>query len=238
MNPRLLVLLLCLLLFGKTVHAQSVPPGAIDREYLIVSGGVTLLKWERFKNPPHDIWWLNFIRASRIRIQQLRDQGVQGRQITWFVYLPAYKTRAAQEGKELISTITSVRDAYGVNLKFFSTTKELINYMNAGRPRHNVKIANFEYFGHSNKACFMFDYSNTIDSASKVWLHEDELSKINRGIFTRDAFVKSWGCHTGSSMSRKWRAATGVKMWGLTGRTQYLTHELPVPAKSDGRWVH
>ena len=56
----------------------------------------------------------------------------------------------------------------------------------------------------------MFDYSNNIDSASKVWLHQDDLKKINRGIFARDAYVKSWGCHTGESMSKKWHEATGV----------------------------
>ena len=46
----------------------------------------------------------------------------------------------------------------------------IIDYLNAGRPRDQVKIAGFEFFGHSNRACFMFDYSNEVDSASKSWL--------------------------------------------------------------------
>ena len=100
-----------------------------------------------------------------------------------------------------------------------------------------VKIANLEFFGHSNKACLMFDYSNMIDSGSKAWLHEKEFSKIKRGIFTRDALVRSWGCHTGESMSQKFRSATGVPMWGLIGKSQYLTEELPIPSKATGRWV-
>jgi len=84
----------------------------------------------------------------------------------------------------------------------------------------------------------MFDYSNVLDSASKSWLHEDELTKINRRAFARGAFVKSWGCHTGESMSTKWRAATGVRMIGAIGKTQYMMEELPVLVSQTDRWVN
>lgn len=236
----LLLFLIVAWLTPPTLRAAEGGGGAAGpaQEYIVVSGGVTLHHWEKWKAEPHDNWWLNFIRASRIRIQQLREQGVPGSQITWFVYSPAYKTRAKQEGKELFSTIESVRDAYGIKLKYFSRTSELINYLNNGQPRDRVKIANFEYFGHSNKAAFLFDYSNIIDSASKVWLHEDDLNQIRRDIFTRDAFAKSWGCHSGESMSQKFRAVTGIRMWGAVGRSQYNTHELPSLASSTGRWKY
>ena len=72
-----------------------------------------------------------------------------------------------QDHADLIDHIVSVRDKYGVNLIFFSNTEQVINYLNSGRPRDRVKIADFEFYGHSNKACFMFDYSNEIDSGSK-----------------------------------------------------------------------
>ncbi len=242
MKP-LLVALACVLLSGVAPRALHAAPASnasnaplAGPEYIVVSGGPTLMKWEQWKIQPHDLWWMNFIRAARIRIQQLEAQGVPGSQITWLVYRPSYETRAAQDGQDLIAHITSVRDRYGVNLRFFRRTETLIDYLNNGQPRDRVKIADFEYFGHSNKACFLFDYSNVIDSASKVWLHESELTKIHRGIFTSDAFVKSWGCHTGESMSKKFRAATGIRMWGATGRSQYNTHELPSLATRDGRW--
>ena len=83
----------------------------------------------------------------------------------------------------------------------------------------------------------MFDYSNVIDSGSKCWLHEKELGKIRRGIFTSDALVRSWGCHTGESMSKKWLAATGVPMWGVIGKTQYMMDELPVIVGQNAKWV-
>ncbi len=192
------------------------------------------------KAAPHDQWWGNFIRAARVRIEELRKLHGPDARITWLVYKPGYSRRAArQDHTDLIGNIISVRDKYGVNLVFFDSADQLINYLNAGQPRNQVKIANFEFYGHSNRACFMFDYSNEIDSASKVWLHESDLKKIHRGLFTRDAFVKSWGCHTGESMSKEWRDATGKKMIGAIGKTNYADGHLRgwVPALSPGgRW--
>ena len=209
--------LLFLILAIKNVPAQEG-----QREYIILSGGPSLHEWEKFKAAPHDRWWGNFIRTARVRIEQLRKQHGPSALITWLVYKPGYVRRAVrQDHADLIGNIISVRDKYGVNLIFFSNTEQVINYLNSGRPRDRVKIANFEFYGHSNKACFMFDYSNEIDSGSKVWLHESELRRIRRGIFSHKAFVKSWGCHTAESMSKYWRQATGTKMIGAFGKTDY-----------------
>jgi hypothetical protein len=214
--------------------------GQVQKEYILVSGGPSLEEWEKYKAAPHDRWWGNFIRAARVRIEQLRKLHGPDARITWLVYKPGYVRRAQrQDHADLIGNIVSVRDKYGVNLIFFDRTDQLINYLNAGQPRDRVKIANFEFYGHSNRACFMFDYSNEIDSASKVWLHETELKKIRRGIFSRDAFVKSWGCHTGESMSKYWRQATGTRMIGAIGKTDYSNGHLRgwIPALSPGgRW--
>jgi hypothetical protein len=224
-----------LILALSAVFANAVEAAA-DREYVLISGGVSLYAWEKFKAQPHDGWWMNFIRAARLRIQQIQGQDPDA-QITWLVYRPSYLARGRQDHRDYISDINSVRDTYHIRLIFFDRTPELINYLNAGQPRDRVKICNFEFFGHSNKACWMFDYSNNLDSASKAWLHEKEFGQINRGIFTKDAFVKSWGCHTGESMSKRWRSAIGIPMWGAVGKTQYMTDELPILSSADGRWV-
>ena len=202
--------------------ALTSAPAEVQREYIVVSGGPSLIEWEKYKVAPHDRWWGNFIRSARVRIEQLRKQLGPTARITWLVYKPGYVRRAQrQDHSDLIGNIASVRAKYGLNLVFFSDTGQLINYLNNGQPRDRVKIANFEFYGHSNKACFMFDYSNEIDSGSKVWLHESELNRIHRGIFTHNAFVKSWGCHTAESMSKLWRQATGKKMIGAFGKTDY-----------------
>jgi len=205
------------------------------KEVIVISGGVSLSKWENYKPQPHDRWWMNFVRAARIRIQQVRSEDPEA-QITWLVYKPAYLRRAPEEGKDLLTLIDSVRDAYRVRRIYFSQASELIDYLNAGKNRETVKISDLEYFGHSNKACWMFDYSNYIDSASKVWFHEDDLPKLRPGIFAKDAYVKSWGCHSGESMNAHFRRATGVPMWGAVGKTQYRTDELPALAEKSGRW--
>ena len=230
---RQLVILFAALVFLSPKPARAAAAG---REYIILAGGVSLWTWEKFKSQPHDHWWMNFVRASRIRIQELQAQDPE-LPITWFVYKPSYIARARQEKNDLISHIESVRDAYKVKLVFFDQTQELIDYLNRGQPRDRVKIVGFEFFGHSNKACWMFDYSSNIDSASKAFLHENQLTQIQRGIFARNAFVKSWGCHTGESMSRKFKSATGIPMWGAIGKTQYQTEALPLLSSNKGRWV-
>jgi hypothetical protein len=234
MKSAVLRLLAVLLFLTAATPLRAADP---SREYIIIAGGVSLHIWEKWKAAPHDGWWMNFIRASRIRIQQFHQEFGPDLNITMLVYRPSYVTRGRQDGEDHLSKINSVRDAYRIKLVYFDSTSELLNYINAGQPRDRVKIASLEYFGHSNKACFMFDYSNDIDSASKCWLHEKELGQIRRGIFTKDAFVKSWGCHTGESFSKKWRSATGVPMIGAVGKTQYMNEVLPILSTAGGRWT-
>ena len=179
MRSVVLLLLASFTLAATPLRADPVPPAA-SGEFIILTGGVSLWVWEKWKANPHDNWWMNFIRASRIRIQEIQTLS-PGAQITWLVYRPSYESRSRQEHNDLIGHITSVRDAYGVKLMWFDKPSQVINYLNAGQPRDRVKIANFEFYGHSNKACWMFDYSNNIDSASKCWLHQDELKQIKRG---------------------------------------------------------
>lgn len=231
-----MVRLLALFLMVGVLTAKA----EVEREYVLVSGGPSLHEWEKFKAEPHDRWWGNFIRAARVRIQEIQTKSGPGAKITWLVHKPSYLRRASRQDKQdLIANIVSVRDKYGVKLVWFDEGDELIEYLNAGQPRDRVKIANFEYYGHSNRACWMFDYSNEIDSGSKSWLHENDLARIHRDIFTRDAFIKSWSCHTAESMSKKWKRATGKRMIGAIGKTDYSNGHLRnwTPGLSQGsRW--
>ncbi|HMG04119.1 MAG TPA: hypothetical protein VK581_01580 [Chthoniobacterales bacterium] len=233
MKRLLAILVLFSLLLGSRAFAAAAPVG----ESVILVGGPSLMQWEKYKAQPHDHWWANFVRAARIRTEQIRNEVGPDAKITWLVYGPGYKDRAAQEKQDLFEHIRSVRDKFNLKLIYFSKGDEVINYLNNGQPRDSLKVADFEYFGHSNRACFMFDYSSNIESACKAWLHEDELKQISRGVFARNAFIKSWGCHTGESMSRKWYAATGTHMWGVIGKTQYMMDELPVIVGKDAKWV-
>jgi hypothetical protein len=228
---RLSFLLVLLLLLGGSALAAN-------GEYIIVVGGPSMYQWEKYKVYPHDHWWANFVHAARLRTEQVRAQLGPDAQITWLVYKQGYLDRATQEHQDLIGLIDSVREKFNLNLVWFHAGSEVIDYLNNGQARNRMKIAGFEYFGHSNRACFMFDYSNVLDSASKSWLHENELSKIDRRAFAHGAYVRSWGCHTGESMSKKWYRATGTHMIGAIGKTQFMMEELPILTSTDGKWVN
>ena len=226
-----------LLIVSLSIFAFVAPAFAARTEWIIVVGGPSLHEWEQYKAEPHDHWWANFIHAARLRTEQLRAQLGPDQMITWLVYKQGYVDRAAQEHQDLLRYIVSVKERYNLNLVWFHAGSDVINYLNTG-PRDRLKVSGFEYFGHSNKACFMFDYSNNIDSACKSWLHESDLHNINGHIFALGAYVKSWGCHTGESMSEKWYRATGTHMIGAIGKTQFMMEELPILTSEDGKWVN
>ena len=210
----------------------------ITPEYVVLVGGPSLMVWEKYKAEPHDHWWANFVRAARIRTEQLREKYGPDAKITWLVYKQGYIDRGVQEKMNLLEFLDSVKEKFNLNLVYIKNGNDVINYLNNGQPRDQVKVAFFEYFGHSNKACFMFDYSSNVDSACKAWLHEKELVGINRSVFTRDASIRSWGCHTGEMFSQSWHRAVGNRMWGVVGKTQFMTDELPIISTPGGKWTN
>lgn len=240
---RWLLVGLALGLLAEPSRAQS---GGFDyarSEFVILSGGPALRRWEDLRIPSeqHDRWWGNFIRSARIRIQQIRRAHGPAARITWIVYRPSYEMRVPEDAVRAadqpaaMSKIESVRDAYNLKMIYFSKTDELIRYLNS-RPRRSV--VNFEYFGHSNRHCFMFDYSAEISGASVAFLHESQLKRLRGSVFHPQATIRSWGCHTGESFSKQWRKAVGIPMDGADGKTDYsvIIDHVSLP-RVNGRWV-
>jgi hypothetical protein len=209
-----------------------------NNEWILLVGGPSMHQWEQYKAQPHDHWWANFVHAARLRTEQLRLELGPDAKITWLIYKQGYIDRSKQENQDLVSNIEAGREKFNIDIHWFNRGPEVINYLNTGQNRDRVKVAGFEYFGHSNKACFMFDYSSNLDSASKSWLHESDLTRIDRRVFARGVYAKSWGCHTGEEMSKKWYSATGTHMIGALGKTQYMMEELPILTSENGRWVN
>jgi hypothetical protein len=234
---KIISLLIIVLFFGKGYGAKQEVG-----EYLIVSGGPALRKWEdlRLKKEQHDRWWGNFIRPARVRMVELQKQLPAGTVVTWLVYSGAYIKRASEDKQPLMSHILSVRDTYKINLVFFSDAIELIRYINESSHRKNMKISGFEFFGHSNKHCMMFDYSSEVSGASAVWLHENDLKKIDRGAFISKPYCQSWGCHAAESMCKVWKKRFGFKLVGALGKTDYTNmhlHNWQVGLSDGSRWV-
>jgi hypothetical protein len=210
---------------------------AQSREDIVLTGGPALRFMEHGKEASHDVYWFNFVDASVIRLKELKAQAKGDELVTWVVYRPGYASRSAELGLDLPAQITAKAKAVGAKLVWFDTKEALIRYFNQGLDRSKTKIGSFDYFGHSNKACFLFDYSNTIDTMSIVWLHVHDLRLINRGDFARDAVCKSWGCHSGEMYSQWWKDQFDVALTGAIGKTDFEHGGLPVLSSTDGKWA-
>jgi len=208
------------------------------REWIVLSGGPALRFHEAGKERSHDNHWGNFIDSAVVRIKELKPQLLEGDQITWLVYRPGYQSRGAELNGDLLTNILKRANQEGVALFWFDSQEQLINYLNKGKDRMTDKIHHFDYFGHSNKACFLFDYSNVMDSMSKDYLHTMDLKKIKADIFTSNAVCQSWGCHSGEYYSAKWKERFGVSMTGAIGKTDYSRlNSLPFLSSDKGRWA-
>jgi len=190
-------------------------------DHVVVTGGPALRKWENLRVPDdqHDRWWANFIRASTLRIDEIRKTRGPNAPVVWMVHKPSYQTRGREDNKPYTKWISELATKRKVTLIWFQSSGDFLNALNS-RPRNSVE--SFDFFGHSNRHAFMFDYGNTIMAVSNSWLHENDLRRIKSSIFTRKAACKSWGCHSGESMSAAWKKAIGVPLEGARGATSYV----------------
>lgn len=207
------------------------------KEYIVLSGGPALRKWEKSKERTHDVFWGNFVESALVRIGELKAKAGPGDQIAWLVFKPGYVSRSREERQELTSVVQQKANAIGVALFWFDTTDQVINYINRGKDRTQLAVGSLDYFGHSNKVNWMFDYSNDIDGCSTIFLHTRDLSQLQAAAFAPDAEAKSWGCHSGEYYSQKFFDLTGVKMWGAVGKTDYSRGGLPFVSTEGGRWT-
>ena len=219
---------------------------AVGGEHIFVSGGPALRGWEKLRKSTdqHDNYWHNFVRKAKWRMFEVLKEEGPDTQITWMVYKPAYVRRASEEGRPLVQWVESVRDEFfkdrhnkDIKLIWIDSGDDIVRYINSGPGRRRNKVAMFEYFGHSNRHAFLLDYSSAVMGASKAWLHEDDLAKLKRNAFAKGAFCRSFGCHTGESMSKTWKKATGVRMWGVQGKTDY-SDERTVKVSTGGFWKY
>ena len=229
---RFFLILIAAVIFG-TLGAS-----AQTSEAIVLTGGPALRFMEHGKGDvSHDVYWFNFVDASVIRLTQLKSEAKPGEQITWLIYRPAYASRSKELGLDLLAQLQTKAKQLGVTLHWFDSQADLIAYLNKGFDRNKVKIVNFDYFGHSNKACFLFDYSNTIDTMSIAWLHVKDLRLIDSDIFAKDATCKSWGCHSGEEYSQWWKSHFDAPMTGAIGKTDFAHGGLPQLSNSDGKWT-
>lgn len=205
-------------------------------EHVILCGGPALQSWEKLRQESHqhDRFWGNFVRASTLRMAEVRKAYGKQAKLVWIVYRPGYENRAREDGKPLVRWIAENAAKRNVELIWVSSGSAAIRAINS---RRSGSILTFDFFGHSNKHCLMLDYSSDFMGACKAWIHENDLPKIRRSVFARNAICQSWGCHTGESMSGKWRNALGIKLIGARGKTDYVPIGQGKMPTVSGSWV-
>lgn len=205
-------------------------------EHVIVTGGPALRKWEdyRVKEDQHDRWWANFVRASTLRMAEIRQAYGSDASIVWMVYQQGYQARGREDGKPYTTWINEQAAKRRVTLLWVTGGNDLIRKINS-RPRGSIET--FDYFGHSNRYAFMLDYGCDVMAASTEWLHERDLSRIKGSVFAKNAYCKSWGCHTGESMSKVWKSSVGIPLEGAKGPTSYVVVGQGKLPSVSGSWV-
>lgn len=227
--------LLVILLFTIVFSLGSQQASASD--HVILAGGPALRKWEnlRVEKDRHDRWWANFIHASTMRMDNIRASYGPSAKLIWLVHKAGYIARASEDGKPYTEWIAGQATKRGAKLIWVDSGASVIRAINS-RPAKS--ITTFDFFGHSNKYCFLLDYSSDIIGVSTAWLHEKDLYKIKSSVFSSNAICKSWGCHSGESMNYFWRAATGKEIIGARGKTDYTSLSKGKMPAINGSWVY
>ncbi len=219
-----------------TLIFSIAPQAASASDHVILAGGPALRKWEnlRIEKDRHDRWWANFIHSSTMRMDHIKAAYGPSAKIIWMVHKNGYAARAHEDGKPYTQWISDQANKRGAQLIWINSSSSIINAINS-RPAKS--ITTFDYFGHSNKHCFLLDYSSEIYGACKAWLHEKDLHQIKASVFADKAICKSWGCHTGESMNTYWKAATGLEIIGAKGKTDYSALSDGNMPTINGTWI-
>lgn len=223
-------------LFSIVLFTYVCAQTALAHEHVILTGGPALIKWEsyRVESERHDRWWANFIRASTLHMDHLKAQYGDSESITWYVYKKGYTLRGKEDQKPYTSWIKKQATKRKATLVWINSGEDFIKKFNQ-LPTAQTKT--FHFFGHSNKHCFLLDYSADILGVSTAWIHETELSKLSAKPFAQNAICKSWGCHSGESMNKYWQQSTRQKLIGAKGKTDYTPLSFGKMPKVNGRWI-
>ena len=213
---------------------------ALANDIVLISGGPALRSHERYKPNTHDRYWANFIDSALARVEELHKELPNDR-ITWLVFRPGYVTRGEDDKQDYFKIIEERGGKHGLVPIYFDNKDQFFTLLRRDGSPERPKIARLEYYGHSNKKCWMFDYSNRVDGGAiePLVVHVDDLEKISGSSFTPNATCVSYGCHSGEEFSQRWRMIVGRPMVGAVGKTDYSAGGMPKLSEGKGgSWVY
>ncbi len=210
-------------------------------DIVLISGGPALRSFEKFRTASHDKYWGNFIDAAVSRAKELKSGLKPGDPIVWLVFRPSYLRRTEEDQQDYLKILEERGQIVGIAPIYFDNKDQLFALLRRDGSKDKPKISRLEYFGHSNKKCWMFDYSNRVDGGAlePLVLHVDDLDNISGSSFTSDAECVSYGCHSGEEFSQRWRMIVGRPMVGAVGKTDYSDGGIPkLSTGKGGSWAY
>jgi hypothetical protein len=226
---------------GLILLVLSLAGSAFANDIVLISGGPALRAHERFKTASHDKYWGNFIDSALARVGELRKELGPGDRLTWLVFRPGYVTRGDDDKQDYFKIIEERGQKHGLAPVYFDNKNQLFTLLRRDGSQERPKISRLEYFGHSNKKCWMFDYSNRVDGGAiePLVVHVDDLENISGSSFTPNATCVSYGCHSGEEFSQRWRMVVGRPMVGAIGKTDYSDGGMPKLSEGKGgSWAY
>ena len=124
----------------------------IAKEHVILCGGPASRRWEnlRVERDRHDRWWANFVRASNMRMDEIRKSHGTDASIIWIVYKNGYVTRGRYDSKPYTTWIAEQAAKRKAKLIWINSGDQAISAINSRRD-----IVTFDFFGHSNR-CLLY----------------------------------------------------------------------------------
>ena len=226
---------------GLILLVLSLAGSAFANDIVLISGGPALRAHERFKTASHDKYWGNFIDSALARVGELRKELGPGDRLTWLVFRPGYVTRGDDDKQDYFKIIEERGQKHGLAPVYFDNKNQLFTLLRRDGSQERPKISRLEYFGHSNKKCWMFDYSNRVDGGAiePLVVHVDDLENISGSSFTPNATCVSYGCHSGEEFSQRWRMVVRRPMVGAIGKTDYSDGGMPKLSEGKGgSWAY
>ena len=230
--PIYLVLALCAFISLSQTQANDI---------VLISGGPALRSHERYKPNTHDRYWANFVDSALARVKELRQELGPNDRLTWLVFRPGYVRRGMEEKQDYLKILEERGQQHGLTPIYFDDKHQLFTLLRRDGSPERPKISRLEYYGHSNKKCWMFDYSNRVDGGAiePLVVHVDDLENISGSSFTPNATCVSYGCHSGEEFSQRWRMIVGRPMVGAVGKTDYSAGGMPKLSEGKGgSWAY
>jgi len=230
--PTYLVLALCAFISVSQTQANDI---------VLISGGPALRSHERYKPNTHDRYWANFVDSALARVKELRQELGPNDRLTWLVFRPGYVRRGMEEKQDYLKILEERGQQHGLTPIYFDDKHQLFTLLRRDGSPERPKISRLEYYGHSNKKCWMFDYSNRVDGGAiePLVVHVDDLENISGSSFTPNATCVSYGCHSGEEFSQRWRMIVGRPMVGAVGKTDYSAGGMPKLSEGKGgSWAY